>query len=556
MGKKRAAAVRATESAMVPVSVLEREVAARDNSIELLVERFAELELALEDTGWMRQSGGGEREFSRDGLRKLIRICRLSYMKNPLINHAVNVQADYVWGQGANITAGSETVNDVVQAFLDDRRNSGELTGHAARVGKEIQLQVESNLFIVLFTNSSSGMVRVRSINVDEVADIVKNPQDSAEPWYYKRVWIERTFDPSDGTTETASKTAYYPDWKHAPIPRPESIGGMPVLWESPVYHVKTGGLGDMTFGVPEIYSAIDWARAVKEDLEDYATIRRALARFAWQVKTKGGPQAVAAAKTKLSTTLVADGYQLEHNPPPTVGSMFIGSDGADLQPVKTSGAQTGPDEGRRLWLMVAAGTGIPESILSGDATVGSYATAKSLDRPTELKMRNRQTLWADILNDLLGYVIDQAAIRPNGPLSGAYELDPYTGEQKIVLSIDPATNEPIDRSIDIDFPALLERDVDARITAIVRAATLGVSGTRAGTMDDRTLTRLLLSALGEDDIDQMLGTLFPDDATMLPSGPGEPPPPTTDPAMAEAIRDLREATRKILGAVIGAAAA
>ena len=72
---------------------------------------------------------------------------------------------------------------------------------------------------------------------------------------------------------------------------------------------------------------------------------------------------------------------------------------------------------------MVAAATGLPESFF-GDVSVGTLATARSLDRPTELKFHSRQTLWADVLRDLLGYVIDQAVTAPRGQLQGTVATD------------------------------------------------------------------------------------------------------------------------------------
>lgn len=547
-------------SEMVPVEIMNREVERvrdqADASIELLQERFAELELALEDTGWMRQSLAGQREFSRDGLAKLIRIARLSYLKNPLIHNGVEVQANYVFGQGLSITAKAAPVNEVIQAFIDYRQNAEELTGHAAKLMLERQLQVESSLFFVLFTDVSTGFVRVSTINVDEISDIVKNPDNKREAWYYKRTFTTKNVDPQVGTISNTTQTEYYPDWKYDPDQKPDTFGGLPVHWDRPVYMVKTGGIGDMDFGVPEIYSAIDWARAVKEDLEDYASLRRALARFAWTLTTKGGKAGVASAKNKLATTLVSDGSRMEGNPPPVTASTFVGAEGWDMQPVKTSGATLPPDEARRFWLMTGAGMGLPETMLSGDVSTGNLATAKSLDRPTELKMRNRQTLWADVLNDILNYVIDQAAIRVNGMLNGHIDIDPFSGDRKVVLNPAQGETEPMDRGIDIAFPTVLEHDPVTRVQAIVNAATLGAStGVPAGTIDTKTLSRLLLSALGVEDIDEKIDELFPDNEEITDGTIGTPPPvppavPGQVPDMAEASRDLKEAIRKLTAAV------
>src|ERR1700758_4430594 len=122
------------------VGLTEQERGQYVETVTLLQERLAELELALEDTGWLRMTIAGEREFSREGLRKLTRIARLSFLKNPLINHAARIQADYVWAQGATFHSPNVQVNELLQRFLDDRKNKLEFTGHQSRTLKEIEL--------------------------------------------------------------------------------------------------------------------------------------------------------------------------------------------------------------------------------------------------------------------------------------------------------------------------------------------------------------------------------------------------------------------------------
>ncbi len=490
-------------------------------SYELLTERLAELELQQEDLGWQRLSMEGHREFSRAGLQRIIDLARLTYLKNPLIRRGVDIQAFYVFALGLNIQAKDDQVNAVVQDFLDDAQNEVELTSQQARKLKEVELQVTGNLFFVWFSNVLTGRVRVRTIPVEDIQEIITNPQDKKEPWYFKRVWAEPLLDVESGVTTTVQRTAYYPDWRYQPAPgaRLERIGQGPVMWDNPIYHVKTGGFADWTFGCPEVYPALDWARAVKEDLEDYATVKKALARFAWALTTKGGAKGVAAAKTRLSTTLATGGQVgFDTNPPPLMGSTFVAAEGVDMAPIKTAGAQTHPDEGRRLWLMVGAALGLPETMLTGDAHAGNRATAFALDRPTELKFKDRQTMWADIHQAILTYVVDQSALATRGKLKGtrqpADEADPL-GASIVVLGEDPATGDQVDRHIEVDFPDMLERDVTERVKAIVDAATLG-GFPSLGTLDPRTLARLLLQALGEDDLDELLDKIAPEDGPSL----------------------------------------
>ena len=342
-----------------------------------LSERLAALEMALETADWRRLTMDAEQEFSRDGLRLIAELARIMALKNPLVKRGVEVQRLYVWGQGWNVQAADEEINAVLTAFLDDPKNAPELS-HQARGQKETELQTDGNLFFCFFPNTVTGRVRLRSIPFDEIESMICNPDDRKESWYYRRQWTEDTTSTATGAVETRQRTAYYPDWRYNPTTKPASIGAIPVQWDKPICHVKVGGYSNWAFGCSEIYASIDWARAYKEFLEDWASIVRAYRRFAFQLSTPGGKQGIAAAKAKLNTTYGNAGTGSESNPPPVVGSTFITGGEASLMPVRTSGATVAAEDGRRLLLMVAAAVGLPETFF-GDVSVGTLATAESL---------------------------------------------------------------------------------------------------------------------------------------------------------------------------------
>lgn len=483
-------------------------VALRD-TLELLQERLAELEWLNdpEEQGWLPIGGEGSRfEVSRSFLASLIRRSRLMFLKNPLVRRGVRVYVLYVFGQGVTIRAKHPDVNAVVQAFLEDPQNQAELTSHQARTQKATALRTDGNLFFVLFVQKRTGAVKVGYLPVDEVQDIRCNPQNASEPWYYLRCWTEQ---PVDGQTGVAQqKRAYYPDWRYRPPgTRRATVDNIPVRWDEPVAHVKLGALPGMRFGVPATYAALDWALAYKAFLEDWASIVRSLQRFAWVAKTAGGAAGVAAIKTKLGTTL-GSGNRAETNPPPLAGSVAIMAEGQELTPIPKTGATITADDGRQLKLMVAAAFDLPETFF-GDVDTGNLATAKTLDRPTELAFRDEQTLWSDTYRDLLQFVIDRAATAPDGPLRGAEATDVF-GQPMIQLAIDPSTGEPLDRTLEIGFPPILEHDLAETIDAIAMAATLD-GQPPAGTLDLRTTTRLLLEALHVDQAEDLLEQLFPE---------------------------------------------
>lgn len=518
----------------------EADVLAMEHEVSQLQERIAELEFATEDAGWERlDESGTDLDLSKEMLRRIIRDSQIMYLKNPLIDHAVGVVSYYVFGQGVAI-AGKGAANDRVQAFLSDRSNHRVLASQQALIGNDSQLTYEGNVFFALF-GVGADITKVRRIPTLQMVagDIIRNPEDDAEVWLYQRRWNRKGRD-AEGRPDVKQRTDYYPALWFDPetLPEGEPLKAKPkeygdgedrgeVHWDTPVIHIRDGGLNGAKFGVPTTYSSLDWARAVSRDLSDYATIRRALARFAWKVIAKSRATASATAR-KLQTSVTAESPR-ERNPPPTTASTAIMTEGNDLQPLRTAGAAPSPEEGRRLWLMVAAGTGIPETILSGNAEVGNLATAKTLDRPTELMMKARQSLWADMLSDIIEYDLRRAQSANAVPTT---EPDPSApvGDTDLASGIDvsPALRE-VDLTPTVDFPDILEDDVVARVQAVVNAATLGASGTQAGTMPEDLLTRLLLTALGVDDVDEIVDEMFPPEQAGLPEV--EPSQDPVDPA-------------------------
>ncbi len=497
------------------VAVLQEALQQRDDTLELFQERLAELELALEDAGWWRMVAN-EQEFSRDSLRQISQLSRIMAIKNPLVKRGLTVQGHYVWGQGMMVRAVADAVNDVVKAFFEDPKNQVELTGEQARLDKDRELATDGNLFFVFFVHPSTGRVRLRTIPLVQVDEIICNPEDAKEPWYYKRSWTEQVLDMATGTQTPKQRTAYYPDWQYRPAKRVQTIGGHSVHWSTPVYHVKTGGFSDWKFGLSEVYASIDWARAYKEFLEDWASITRAYSRFAWKQKTTGGRQGVQAARNRIGTTL-ANGGARETNPPPGVGSVWIGAEGQDLEPIKTAGAAVKAEDGRRMLLMVAAALNLPETFF-GDVSVGTLATATSLDRPTELAMKSRQTLWGSIFGNILGFVLFCAVKAINGPLRGlgTVMIDPVTRDETVTWT------NPDDAHLDIDFPPLVAANVKERMEAIGLGA--------PHIPDYELLGRLVLTTLGEDDIDEVLAAMFEEDGTpKRPPASMAPAPPQGD---------------------------
>lgn len=508
------------------------------DNLELARESIAELELALEDEGWRRLGLEGEREFSRTGLDKIISLARVMYLKNPLIQGGVETRSYYIWGQGVNIKAEDEAVNEVVQKWLDDKGNRKEFTSHASRVLKEVKLQSEGNIFFVLATNKLSGRVKLRSLPSQEVRDIITNPEDKNEIWYYVREWTEQKFNLDSGKRDSKPRKAYYPDINYNPKTKPTRIGDKPVKWDQPIYHVKVGGFDDMRFGVPETYAVLDWAMAYKRFLEDWASLVRAISKFAWKVTRKKKGQ-VKKTKERLESGVTRE-QPVESNPSPVAGSYWIEGEDTNLQPINKSGATTSAADGKMLRLMVAAGIHLPDTILSNDPQQGALATAKTLDRPTELAMLDRQSLWKDVITDLLHYVILQHVKSTKNKLPATYDVDD-DGNEFVVMR-----DEDADLTINVDFPPVVERDLKDYVEALIGAYTLD-GKTKSNIVPTDIIRRLMLSALGVQDIDQVIEEL----EDVEPEEPAEPtesfrPSKKDWDTFAEALRDIRNDLKEV----------
>ena len=506
-----------------------------DNYIHVS-ESLAELELARDSIGWMKLGSFDGREFDRQFLRQIYDQALTSYIKNPLTNHGVKVQGNYVFGQGVTIKGESDEVDKLWQLFWNHPSNRLGFTSYQALFLKEVDLQLEGNLFLPLFTAPTTGAVQIRSIISNEIQDIVTNPQDSQETWYYHRVWNEEVVPMvARFGGPTTQMNEYYPAWNYRPINKPVTLNGKKVNWNAPIYHVKVGGTSHMRFGVTEIYSSLDWARAYKEAMEDYATVRKAHAKWAWQLTVKGGKEGVAAAKAKIATTIGES--TSETNPPPVAGSVAVSAENmARLETMKTAGAQAPPDEARMLAVMAAAGQNLPYSIFMGDADKSNLATAKSLDRPTELGMSMRQMMWTNIFQNLNTYIQWASLRAPNGALKGKLVADEWGTEW---LDVGKKDGEPIPTGIVVEWPPILEHDVSESVKAIVSAATLD-GKPDAGILDRKTLIRKLATTLGIENVETMIDEVLNE---MENAPPAEDV--TKEAQFIEALRDVQNVLKE-----------
>jgi hypothetical protein len=420
----------------------------KNKDIQILREELSLYQRQLEDIGWLNLSidqTSSQDEIFGQSFKNMVKQCRLYFYKSPLAGQWVNLTTAFIFGEGISTPkCKDKNIQEAINDFWVDPDNQKCLTSITAQQMLSNKLQVEGNLFFVLF-DDDRGDVRVRVLNTDEVSDIILDSEDRLRPNFYKVASYNKKFNFSSGTYDMGSPNhVYYPDIDIFDMGRFAVPKGK-LKDEARIFHVKINCDINDKYGVPELYRGIDWIKAHKTMSEDIATLVKALSQFAWKKKIKGTSAQVssiaAAMQSKMSLNNIKN----------SVGQTQVENEGIDLQSIdiKTGGVQIGVDASRQMKLMVCAASGIFEHYF-GDPSTGNLATSKSMELPMIKKFTNYQSVWTSIYERILNYVVEKKI--SVGLLSGREVRDEKF--KRIRYETD------LDRAIDIDFPPILEADL------------------------------------------------------------------------------------------------
>ncbi|MFC5744816.1 hypothetical protein [Actinomadura rugatobispora] len=479
-------------------------LSAERRTVDFLQESISDLEARMYEPGWQELTASAAQEFSREGLRQITAVCRVMAIKSPLIKRGLSLRQAYVWGKGVEITARDPKVNQVVQEFLDDEGNQRAFFGATARQQNELSLGTDGNLFVALFTNPTTGRVQIRKVPWDEITDVIANPEDKSDPWFYRhQTWIEEQA-PGGGIIQRP-RVVYFPALGYRPTTRPRNVRdrhtGAPVevRWDAPMVHIKVNALDGWAFGVGDAYAAVDWAHAYKDFLTDWARLIKALSRYAWKLTSKGSKQAQARTRLAEAASRSASG---ESN---YAGATAVLPPDMMLEALPKTGATIDSESGRPLAAMAATAMDVPVTMLLGDPGVtGARATAETLDTPTEMMAENRRAVWKEAKTAILRHVIASSVRAPQGALRGTIT---QTGAREQLKLRGRA-----EATVDIVWPDVHEIDPLQLIEAIFKAD-------QTTYLPPLVVARLLLQALGVQDVDEILKDLTGPDGAFVPPG-------------------------------------
>lgn len=459
-------------------------------------------DLEMDDRGWRALTTSIEQEFTPEGRVRVVEACRLMSIANPLLKRGLNTRIGYIWGQGVEITARvtgddgktdpdlQDAANQVVDQFVQTNQRS--MTGMSAREELERALGTDGEVFLAGFTDIKAAQVRIRSVPQLEIRMIVTNPEDADEPWFYLREWTEQRL-PREAQTmdarETTTRRLLYPALGFDPAMaglgfKPRVINGIEVQWDAPMVHLPVNRLDGWDRGIPDVYASVVWARLYQEYLIDWAGLTKALSKIAWLATgdTKGRASNTAAKVRTSNTARRSEGGN------PEAGGTAVMGPGQKLEAVSKSGATIDSSSGKPLAGMVAAGLGLPVTILLADpGSTGARAVAETLDLPTILEMGMRRLVWQSVYEAFLRHAFTTASMSAEG---------------RALRGVEPV--------LEFSWPPLAGLDPVKLVEGIVSAST-------TETIPELTIARLLLGALGVPNVDEILAEMTDEEGNFVP---------------------------------------
>lgn len=425
---------------------------------------LADLELSKEDLGWTRlgdptRQGSDLNEWSR---KELVKRSRAYFYRDPLAKQSIRLWTDYTLGRGMTYKAESESAQKTLDEFWHSKANRNMFSASGQRKSST-KLLVDGEVFLAFFVGAGSD-ISVRRIDPLEITEIISDPDDRDTPILYKREWW---------SIHKNQQTAYYKDWMYDgeldEVPDNQNQLRRATEDNPLVFHIAANTLGQR--GYPMLTPAMDWTKAHRKFLEDRASIMRALARFAWKGKVKGGSTQIAAMKSQLQSAF-ATGGNTETNPPAAAGSYWLENEAFDLQSMKfETGAKSAEADGRMLKLQVTAATGIMEHYF-GDASVGNLASTKSMELPMLKMFESYQQMWEDCYRQIFDFVLENAGVKEDA------------------------------RYVDVDSPPIVEKDAPATLDAIIKVLTA------IPALDTPEIRKMILTTLGINDPDEVLANI------------------------------------------------
>lgn len=500
--------------ALVPTTELARRVTEIDPQL---------VDLLARQQGWQIISGmeaGMRLRFTEQDRLRAVWEARYYYHYDVQMGSAVDAWTDFGFGQSVKIVPVDEAAKVAWQAFEHNPRNKP-LLKQSKLAENSNQIIQDGELFFEFTSSGVDGETVIRRVLTEEIINILYEDDDSDVPLFYVR--------------KTNDGNVYYPDWeakrsfadildaqwqrmidsgkvpcdaKRADViagAEQFSIGGKQQtrpITDCVMQHVKLNDTGGR--GWPQLRRAIAWVNALREFLEDRATVAKAVAAFVDEVIVDQGSRGIDAVKAKFNTSISGTTDWWERNPPPATGSNLIHNKAVDYKrrPL-TTGASDAEADAMLMVGQVSSGTKLPPHWMGFPGAMQNRATARESSRPFLEQMQRYQTFWVYVFQEWVEIVLWFAELYAGASFASA--------ESVITLE------SPLDLEME---------NVTALMAQIITAMEKGLVGNDLGRLALERLIMMGLEDLGVRTLEPVdLEGIDLDRGNDEPNNQGETPP-------------------------------
>ncbi|MEW6555094.1 MAG: phage portal protein [Actinomycetota bacterium] len=367
-------------------------------TVENLREELTLAQLKLEDQNWVNLSGGySDKQMTTEEYLENHKACYQAYLTNPLAKRYVRYITYFVVGDGVNVVADEESVNEVLQGFWGDDDNDMEVAV------KEMSdwLAICGEFFVRFFYDQYVGKTHIGLIDPSEIVHIETDPDNvKRHIAYHRKYRVQKSLEVQpDGSVNVEYENAY----EKIDVQRSDGLLN--------AMHVKVGGVSNAVRGISDLLDIIVWMERYRQWLEDRALTNKIRNLFHYDVTIEGGNRQdikdyLSKLKGREVKSMREDYQDFSTSERIRAGAIRVHSDKIKWDTVQPKvDASDAKEDGRAIKLMVAAGMGIPEHWL-GDTGNTNLATAKALDLPTLRQFQDRQKVMRRALRVILKQVI------------------------------------------------------------------------------------------------------------------------------------------------------
>lgn len=318
-----------------------------------------------------------------------------------------------------------DPIRDIIAAFWNDPDNQLAFTTHAGLKRWLDDTVTDGEKFYGCFIGSVAPYVRASEFPVEEIVQIIYDPNNRLKPVYYKRTWQPMKYDGENDMykPDGSPRSQYYLDYRITDeelkeLQKTLKIPAKRVNSDARIMHVMINEIWTKNGkrGLSDLYASREWFKVFREFMEGRASINAAAQAISFVRKIKGGPTQVAQLGGKFGGMAVGDrtgdaggSTELRRLTRPVPGAIYDSNPSVDLDWMKVDTGAANAKEDARL-LLATAGAGMGTMLhYFGEGGDANLATAQSMELPMVKSYEDWQQFTQDFVMEWFRYVLKTA---------------------------------------------------------------------------------------------------------------------------------------------------